>query len=466
MKVSRSAPDLTRLHTAPANLTDNFCILADESTFRQRGRREVAEHKLPYVQSSSELYRLYHMALQVELFGTQYHGECLWHGGSRRGAGHKNRAPQDDRLKAFAPPPPESPVKSRKRFNAQTVNLDPQEEERRQHNAALLGKCKFFDQMRSLDATTLPKLAKVAKAMSLPAGHVLYRQGNKAGSAYVVVKGRVGVHRKTPLELRNEYREEQMLDIKRKDPSARKKTLEGHGTFVPDSFYGEQIATIGTGRIFGERVLVGEVLRENTIVCTENTDVLLVTREDFEQAMPADVICEEFQKMELLNNHVEVFKEVPSSIDVHPSFYFTSQSFSEGEHLLTENKLERRVVFVVRQGCVCFHRAKWSKKDSETVTEGGMFSSVGAVPFHAREPFSAIAASPSCEVLVLEGDDLRMLPEVYLDRLRTYLRQQMLRRLKQLCVRRTAQRDPAWFSDEKGFAAFTAIPKKGQTRTE
>merc|ERR1712087_565058 len=154
--------------------------------------------------------------------------------------------------------------------------------------------------------------------------------------------------------------------------------------------------------------------------------------------------------------------DVPSSIAVHPSVYFTSQTFAQGDSLLTENKLERRVVFIVRDGFVAFCRATWDRKDSETVSKGGLFSSVAAVPFHAREPLSAMVVSPTAEILVLEGDNFRMLPEVYLDRLRNYLRQQMLRRLKSLCVRRSAQRDPSWFRDEHALA--TCSPKFSTTR--
>merc|ERR1712039_994435 len=149
---------------------------------------------------------------------------------------------------------------------------------------------------------------------------------------------------------------------------------------------------------------------------------------------------------------VEIFHDVPSTIEVHPSVYFNSQSFSQGDYLLAEGQLERRVVFIVRDGLIAFCRGAWDKRDSETVSRGGLFSSVAAVPFHAREPLSAMVVSPSAEILVLEGDNFRMLPEMYLDRLRNYLRQ-----LKSLCVRRSAQRDPSWFRDEHALA--TCSPK-------
>merc|ERR1712227_1155952 len=99
-----------------------------------------------------------------------------------------------------------------------------------------------------------------------------------------------------------------------------------------------------------------------------------------------------------------------------------------------------------------------NKEEKDTMREGQVFSSMAAVPLLASEPFNITVSSPSCEVYILSGRHIDRIPDSALEELRNCLRQDMLKRVKTLCIRAAHGREPMQSPRATGFPDWREAP--------
>jgi CRP-like cAMP-binding protein len=100
----------------------------------------------------------------------------------------------------------------------------------------------------SIDTAKLKLLAFTSERLSFPSGAILFREGERGDSAYLLLEGRVDVSLKSP-----------------------------HGPVV--------VATIGQHNIVGEMALLGDMPRSATVTATEPVEALRIGKEQFFQLL-------------------------------------------------------------------------------------------------------------------------------------------------------------------------------------
>ncbi len=100
--------------------------------------------------------------------------------------------------------------------------------------------------LKELTEEELQKFSEVVRERHLPGGAILFREGESGNSMFIIAYGSVKI----------------MKTSKRGE---------------------EEIATLGTGAMFGELALIDGSPRSATAVTVEKTDLLEITREDLQK---------------------------------------------------------------------------------------------------------------------------------------------------------------------------------------
>mmetsp|Transcript_36082 Transcript_36082/g.78724 ORF Transcript_36082/g.78724 Transcript_36082/m.78724 type:complete len:910 (+) Transcript_36082:87-2816(+) len=256
-------------------------------------------------------------------------------------------------------------------------------------------------------------------------------------------------------------------------------TAEGFNSFSTKSRLGKEVATMSVGTVFGELALMNDGMRASSCVCTQDCELLVLSRDPFRNALREvnDRIAFFMQHLPLLQNLKYTNK--------HPVTRFSRLSFAADQRFLFEGVLaDEAAVFLVKSGSVELRRyrkpgdnpayvlaaqplaeavlhppedrpptpmgakdqrpkAPWASAEDkyardeevyQTFEEGSFFCNLAFFPLAAPEPFTAAAGPGGCEVYRSSGVDAMVnLPEQIRKHLRQRLIQDTAVHLHKLC---------------------------------
>jgi len=301
----------------------------------------------------------------------------------------------------------------------------------------------------------------VASDVHLKKGQVVFRQGDTPKCCYIIVKGSVGIYIKDADEMERDALDH---DKKEKEDSStqRRLSFEAGSYYTKTDRFGSWVNTLQVGDTFGKMALLHEKPRSATVRCLEPCDLLAVKKTSFDNVIKASELLENYNRMTFFQQHVPGFVKIIPEPRVHPSYWFKRQTFKLGHCFLEEGAVVKEKIWVVRRGQVAYTRNGWTKShDSDTQGIGDVFSSMSAVPFLSAEPFTVTVASDECQVFFLETEffvNFDDAPGSVLTTLRSILRHDITKRLKQLSIQNNIGRDPMQSPRASGFPDWREAP--------
>lgn len=236
----------------------------------------------------------------------------------------------------------------------------------------------YFKIVETQCGGTIDKLAMApgVRFVKVPAGTVLFRQGDPGCNCYVVVSGQVAVFQFNFEKMAKDTQQpsprsidlSKNVSMKARVQSKRKKTdkeIQEEGSFKPrsrtleamnsyneDSTLGDSLTLLDAGVHFGEQALLNDAPRAATIKCTKDCEVLSIPREPFHRIM-----AEIKAKVKFFQNF---FPEVPSDYahaGKHFTAFFHEKEFLQGHMFFREGirSLEPHL-YIVLGGTIEFCR--------------------------------------------------------------------------------------------------------------
>eukprot|EP00931_Biecheleriopsis_adriatica_P048301 TRINITY_DN27903_c0_g1_i2.p1 TRINITY_DN27903_c0_g1~~TRINITY_DN27903_c0_g1_i2.p1 ORF type:complete len:928 (-),score=206.47 TRINITY_DN27903_c0_g1_i2:180-2963(-) len=221
-------------------------------------------------------------------------------------------------------------------------------------------------------------LAASSQLISEMKNQVIFREGDRGLSAFIVASGQVGVfirkkdkkHGITPRGSATEgsptltewYRsgkdtkdraqraQDAKLGLPPK-PAQSFRTIEGFSSFGEDSKFGDRVALLGPGAIFGELALQNNEPRSATILCTQDCELLMLRKADYLEA-----VNKRLEKVRFFDQHVPgvdkvVLSKAGGALAAHPSSFFNEEYLNKGFVLLMEGIFARKpVLYVIGEG--------------------------------------------------------------------------------------------------------------------
>ncbi|CAK9081085.1 unnamed protein product [Durusdinium trenchii] len=228
----------------------------------------------------------------------------------------------------------------------------------------------------------------------------------------------------------------------------RTKTHEGFSVSHPNSRFGTQVVQLTRGQLFGELALMGDQPRAGSAQCLEDTQFLVITRQDFDSLLKSDLGKQKDETTGFLRRHVPGMADLPEQSRFgkpHASYYFKHQSVPKGFVFMKQGERTNEKLWVLRRGVVEFWhldpeaggKLRPSSKQGARprgrrialLVEGGLFS---AVPTNDLEPFTVVAQS-LCEVFCVVKGDLKHLPYRVMTAIQDHLLQASMWRLNR-CI--------------------------------
>ncbi|CAE8727783.1 unnamed protein product [Polarella glacialis] len=304
-------------------------------------------------------------------------------------------------------------------------------------------------------------LARSATFCTEVKDQVIMRQGDVGQSCFIITSGQVAVFAsglgrldnldglqaqwqgaagKSLADFRRSGKEQQEKDAREEHlrkgshvPVVRMfQSTEGFSTFSEQSSFGNQTALLEKGSMFGELALVDKAIRKATIVCTQDTEFLVIRQQEYMEA-----IRKRLEKVRFFHEVVPFMKIKVGrgSITKHASFFFKEEQFPAGRPLLLEAVASKPLLFIVGSGATVelrrftkpgvspaykladrplsaptgetgychprkrLERSVWVKDlmaTADTVEEmdgmeGSIYCSMSALPVPDVEPFTAVA---------------------------------------------------------------------------
>lgn len=219
------------------------------------------------------------------------------------------------------------------------------------------------------------------------------------------------------------------------EPIMRSRTHEGFSWYHPKSHLGAQVVRLSRGQLFGELALLGDQPRAASARCLEDSQLLVISRQDFDSLLKSDLGKQKDETTGFLRRHVPGMSDLPEQSRFgkpHASYYFKQQSVPKGFVFIKQGEKTSERFWVLRKGVVEFwhvdpgqvvpddsgvsrpsssaakRRGRQSTRGRRIalLVEGGLFSTV---PTNDPEPFTVVAQS-LCEVFCVSKSDFMRLP--------------------------------------------------------
>ena len=245
-------------------------------------------------------------------------------------------------------------------------------------------------------------------------------------------------------------------------PINRVRTHEGFSVYHTKSHFGPQVVRLTRGQLFGELALMGDQPRAATARCLEDSQLLVISRQDFDNLLKSDLGKQKDETTGFLRRHVPGMSDLPEQSRFgkpHASYYFKQQSVPKGFVFMKQGEKTNERYWVLRKGVVEFWHSDpvkvsqddsklknsrslqaFSKRKANTrgrrialLVEGGLFSTV---PTNDPEPFTVVAQS-LCEVFCVSKSDLMRLPYRVICAVQDHLMQAAMWRLTRCIEGRT-----------------------------
>jgi CRP/FNR family transcriptional regulator len=120
--------------------------------------------------------------------------------------------------------------------------------------------------LEGIDNTGLNKISKIIKKISFREGEQLFKEGDDTRGLYLIHSGKIEISKATPDGWR------------------------------------QTLAVLTSGNFFGELSILEKRRHEASAVAVEDTEILLITKEDFERLMKEDIAlaCDIIKKIALV----------------------------------------------------------------------------------------------------------------------------------------------------------------------
>eukprot|EP00929_Paragymnodinium_shiwhaense_P096993 TRINITY_DN58760_c0_g2_i1.p1 TRINITY_DN58760_c0_g2~~TRINITY_DN58760_c0_g2_i1.p1 ORF type:complete len:525 (+),score=127.65 TRINITY_DN58760_c0_g2_i1:46-1620(+) len=217
---------------------------------------------------------------------------------------------------------------------------------------------------------------------------------------------------------------------------------EGHSSFTVNSKLGKRLATLGRNAVVGDFGVITNRPRSASVKVLEDCMFLVFPKEDITN-MAQDFEVARFVARRMFFQQVPGFKEydklhwnpgdeLSAERPLHPCEQFREENFKQGHEVLSQDVMADPVIVIVKTGEVAFrrptgllpkpcftnayddlyHAASKMPKTWHKVYEGEVFCSLSAlgIPF-GTEPFTAEVWSEECNVYILRGQELELLPD-------------------------------------------------------
>jgi len=302
-----------------------------------------------------------------------------------------------------------------------------------------------FSVFQELEFSVQAKLPPIAQYCSLRRGTALFRQGDAPGSCYIVLSGQCDAwHRaceggsedsqdswseaSSTRPPSSSYSREQLEE--EKHDIVADKPANNLQIFSDAADLGVRVATLCSGTLVGETALLKDQPRNATVVCAEDSEFLVIQREDFDSILKTDMLRLQQEKYAYLMSHVPSVREVPEKRLEQVAYSFEKHSFNKGHVFLEEGQVSQDCFYLVRRGSVEFRRREAAPvsafEDAKkrgirrlgTLIEGGLF---GALTGGILEPFTVVATSSPCEVYRVSPRNCRHLPPIVMRGVEQYL---------------------------------------------
>lgn len=309
-------------------------------------------------------------------------------------------------------------------------------------------------------------LLNTVSYITCSAGGVLFQKDDPPGNCYVLLSGKIGIlvldakrkaeeraekEAKAAQQAENDLangRSERVVEYK---PKILVKTVDGFSYVDTSEYLGDQVNAVMPGAILGELALLNNQPRSAAAKCIVESELLVIRKVDFDSILKEEMVRKETAKFEFLTKHVPGLRSIPFSQNVgknaHPCYWFHKVTYLRGHHIFSQGIDNEPMLCVIKFGCVDFHSSyrdgeekaapKGLKRNNScpsahfrqqpkvvitklgTMVEGGVFGTLSAVP--GKTFFSAVVASPVCEVYQLLGNDVSHLPTKLQDTVQVYL---------------------------------------------
>lgn len=210
-----------------------------------------------------------------------------------------------------------------------------------------------------------------------------------------------------------------------------------------DLAFGNQVATLGPGSIFGELALLHEQPRNATITCSEDCELIVIKKEDFNVLLKQEIQRAKHEKMMFLQVHCPGCKRLSAlrMRKINTVMYsFEKLTVPRGHSFFKQGAVSPVGVYLVVSGSV-----ELRSKGTLATTSPGLYKpqthKLGALLKGAAfgcplpglpETFGAIATS-SCEVYCSTGANFLRLPRSIQQAIQDNLIETMLWRVENFC---------------------------------
>lgn len=227
--------------------------------------------------------------------------------------------------------------------------------------------------------------------------------------------------------------------------------------FHDGSNLGFQVATLPSGRLFGELALMNDQPRTASIKCMSDCQFLAIPRKDFDAVLKAEMLRKKEEKLSFLKAHCPGMMDLPPPRLGRPpaAYFFHHATYLKGHAFLTQGLRGDGSVIIVASGAVAFmhrdpeaprlkpedagyvpssvgtgpqkgprhsRREGWATANAfrriGVLVAGGLF---GTLPTSDPEPFTVQVISPSCEVHYVSVADWLRLPKKLTTAMQEYL---------------------------------------------
>jgi CRP-like cAMP-binding protein len=187
-----------------------------------------------------------------------------------------------------------------------------------------------------------------------------------------------------------------------------------------DMDFGNQVATLGPGSIFGELALLHEQPRNASITCSEDCELVVIKKDDFDALLKQEIKRAKHEKMNFLQAHCPGCKRLAKlrGRKINTVMYsFEKTTVPKGHTFFKQDNVTPVGVYLVSSGSV-----ELRSKTTSAVSSPGLYkpktcnlsvllkgAAFGCSLPGMPESFSAVATS-SCEVYYCTGADFLRLP--------------------------------------------------------
>eukprot|EP00930_Biecheleria_cincta_P072515 TRINITY_DN59900_c0_g1_i1.p1 TRINITY_DN59900_c0_g1~~TRINITY_DN59900_c0_g1_i1.p1 ORF type:complete len:591 (+),score=95.40 TRINITY_DN59900_c0_g1_i1:122-1774(+) len=300
-----------------------------------------------------------------------------------------------------------------------------------------------FAFFRNLPEKIKSKMLSLVQYASKPTGSLLFQQGDPAGDVYIILSGAIGIlvaSQTSSVEAEGPQaegeEEDDAKDDQDEDGDDDRRSEAWEENQAEWGRFGTQVAVLGKGSLVGEQAIIKGLPRNASGICKENTEVLFISKLDFERSLMDDMAGLTDEKQYWLETHVPGIRELNQNRLEFVLLNFKMASFPKGHKFIEQGTLtasKNEQVYLLRKGEVEIQHNAGVDARGRTATlgilvKGGFF---GSMADGTPEPFSLVVSKAPCELLVASGANYRRLPMSLKQSLREHVQQSSRWRLQQ-----------------------------------